>query len=156
MRARVVSTVRKDAPTWSANDRTFSGSVESEVGLFREALMISNKPSFNPTRPNSWAFVVLLSAFSMGVCWVFMGSGIIFIGFLSTTQLVCCALFGFTFLLSKEIVGPTLHRATFQWGGWLGDRDRGNLVDPQTLPNSSAAQSRSQSGWASDLYLGRL
>jgi hypothetical protein len=81
MRAKVVSTVRKDAPTWSANDRTFSGSVDSEARLFREALMISINLNFSPTRPNSWVFVVLLTIISMGVCWVFIDSKNVFIDF---------------------------------------------------------------------------
>jgi hypothetical protein len=58
MRAKVVSTVRKDAPTRSANVRTFSGSVDSEARLFREALMISINLNFSTTRPNKWVFVV--------------------------------------------------------------------------------------------------
>jgi hypothetical protein len=79
MRARVVSTVRNEAPTRSANERTFSGSVASEVGLFREALRISNKPSFNPTTPIRWVFVVIFSAISSGVCWVFIPFNEVFI-----------------------------------------------------------------------------
>jgi hypothetical protein len=95
IRPKVVSTVRKDAPTWSANDRTFSGSVDSEARLFREALMISINLNFSPTRPNSCVFVALLTTISMGVCWVFIDLKIVFIDFLNPTQLFCCVLLGF-------------------------------------------------------------
>jgi hypothetical protein len=92
MRARVVSTVRNDAPTASASARTEIGSVDPDSALVREELRSSSNPRFNPTIPVSVVFDVFL----WGVSTVFRGVIILGKGFFKIGQFlsffVCCVL----------------------------------------------------------------
>jgi hypothetical protein len=92
MRARVVSTVRNDAPTASASARTEIGSVEPDSALVREELRSSSNPRFNPTIPVNVVFDVSLLGFSTVFCGVIiLITGFIW-GFWFPSIAVCCVL----------------------------------------------------------------